>query len=30
MEKDGFVEYVGENNFRSNIVEALEYAETLA
>lgn len=29
MTKDGFVEYVGSDNFRSNIVEALEYAESL-
>ncbi len=29
MRKDGFVEYVGEENFRSNIVDALEYAESL-
>ncbi len=30
MEKDGFVELIGQNNFRANIVEALEYAEKLA
>lgn len=29
MKKDGFVEYVGEENFRENIVDALEYAEGL-
>lgn len=29
MSKDGFVEYVGANNFRANIVEALDYAESL-
>lgn len=29
MEKDGFIEYVGEENFRKNIVEALDYAESL-
>jgi SulP family sulfate permease len=29
MEKDGFIEYVGADNFRANIVEALDYAETL-
>lgn len=29
MRKDGFVEYVGEENFRANIVEALDYAESL-
>ena len=29
MEKDGFVDLIGRENFRSNIVEALEYAETL-
>lgn len=29
MQKDGFVEYVGRENFRSNIVEALDYAESL-
>ena len=29
MVKDGFVEYVGEDNFRNNIVEALEYAESI-
>lgn len=29
MEKDGFVEYVGEENFCHNIVEALDYAEKL-
>ncbi len=29
MEKDGFVEYVGTEHFRKNIVEALDYAETL-
>ena len=29
MKKDGFVEYVGVENFRDNIVDALEYAESL-
>lgn len=29
MKKDGFVEYVGAENFRENIVDALEYAEKL-
>ena len=29
MKKDGFVDYVGAENFRSNIVEALDYAESL-
>lgn len=29
MKKDGFIEYVGEENFHSNIVEALDYAEQL-
>lgn len=29
MKKDGFVEYVGADNFRKNIVNALEYAESL-
>lgn len=29
MQKDGFVEYVGKENFRANIVEALDYAESL-
>ncbi|MCR5823964.1 MAG: sulfate permease [Lachnospiraceae bacterium] len=29
MERDGFVSLVGENNFRVNIVDALEYAEKL-
>lgn len=29
MEKDGFIEYVGEENFRSNIIEAVNYAEEL-
>lgn len=29
MSKDGFVEYVGAENFRANIVEALDYAEGL-
>lgn len=29
MEKDGFVAYIGEDNFRKNIVDALEYAEEL-
>lgn len=29
MKKDGFIEFVGEENFRSNIVEALDYAEKL-
>ncbi len=29
MEKDGFVEWIGRENFSANIVEALDYAETL-
>lgn len=29
MKKDGFIEFVGEENFHSNIVEALDYAEKL-
>ncbi|MCR5507319.1 MAG: STAS domain-containing protein [Lachnospiraceae bacterium] len=29
FKKDGFIEFAGEDNFRKNIVEALEYAETL-
>lgn len=29
MKKDGFVEYIGADNFRENIVDALEYAEVL-
>ena len=29
MKKDGFIEYIGEENFRENIVDALEYAESL-
>lgn len=29
MKKDGFPAYVGEENFRANIVEALDYAESL-
>ena len=29
MEKDGFISYVGEENFRKNIVDALDYAESL-
>ena len=29
MKKDGFVELLGEENFRPNIVDALEYAEAL-
>lgn len=29
MKKDGFMEYIGEENFRENIVDALEYAESL-
>ena len=29
MEKDGFIELVGEDNFRNNIVEAMEYAKEL-
>lgn len=29
MEKDGFVDYIGKDNFRKNIVEALDYAEQL-
>lgn len=29
MTKDGFVELVGETNFKNNIVEALDYAEAL-
>ena len=27
MEKDNFIEYIGEENFKSNIMEALDYAE---
>ncbi|MGN0311804.1 MAG: SulP family inorganic anion transporter [Lachnospiraceae bacterium] len=30
MRKDGFAEYVGEENFCANIVEALDYAESIA
>ena len=29
MEKDGFVDYIGKDNFCKNIVEALDYAEQL-
>jgi sulfate permease, SulP family len=29
MEKDGFVQWIGKENFSDNIVEALDYAETL-
>lgn len=29
MTKDGFIDYVGKDNFRFNIEDALEYAETL-
>lgn len=29
MKKDGFVDYLGAENFRANIVEALDYAESL-
>ncbi|MCR5421167.1 MAG: STAS domain-containing protein [Lachnospiraceae bacterium] len=29
MEKDGFIEYAGKDNFKNNIVEAIEYAEGL-
>ena len=29
FEKDGFVDYAGRENFKKNIVEALEYAESL-
>ncbi len=29
FEKDGFIDYAGRENFRENIVEALEYAESL-
>ena len=29
MKKDGFVDYLGEQNFRANIVDALDYAESL-
>ena len=29
MKKDGFIEYIGAENFRKNIVDALEYAQTL-
>ena len=29
MEKDGFIEFVGEENFKSNIIEAVNYAEEL-
>ena len=29
MEKDHFIEDIGKDNFRTNIVEALDYAESL-
>ena len=29
MEKDGFVELIGKENFHKNIVDALDYAEQL-
>ena len=29
MKKDGFVEYIGEENFKSDIIAALDYAESL-
>ena len=29
MTKDGFVDLIGKNNFHANIVDALDYAETL-
>lgn len=29
MKKDGFIEYVGAENFRANIVEALDYAAVI-
>ena len=29
MEKDNFVEYIGKENFRDNILEAINYAEEL-
>ena len=29
MEKDGFIEYVGADNFRQNIMEAINYAEKI-
>lgn len=29
MEKDGFIERIGNENFRDNIVDALDYAESL-
>lgn len=29
MEKDGFVDYVGRDNFRINIMDAIEYAESI-
>ena len=29
MEKDGFVELIGKENFHENIVDALDYAERL-
>lgn len=29
MEKDGFIELVGKENFHHNIVDALDYAEVL-
>lgn len=29
MEKDGFLDYVGRENFKVNILEALDYAESL-
>lgn len=29
MEKDGFIEFVGQDNFRENIMEAISYGESL-
>ena len=29
MKKDGFIEWIGKENFRSNIVDALDYAEEI-
>lgn len=29
MKKDGFIEHIGAENFRENIVDALDYAQTL-
>ena len=29
FEKDGFVDFAGKDNFRTNIIEALDYANSL-